>query len=207
IILFPLFGFTVKYFYGRLRRLTRERSQALAEVQGHLHERVQGIPVTRSFAIEDYEQEQFAKRNKHFLQRAMKHVDWNARTFAATNTITDLAPLLVIGFGGYQVVTGDLTVGGLAAFVGYMERVYNPLRRLINSSTTLVQAIASIDRVMEFMNEKYDVKDKEDAIELGKVDGRVDIENVSFRYEENERDVLKNITFLVKKGEKISYLE
>ncbi len=206
IILFPLFGFTVKYFYGRLRRLTRERSQALAEVQGHLHERVQGIPVTRSFAIEDYEQEQFAKRNKHFLQRAMKHVDWNARTFAATNTITDLAPLLVIGFGGYQVVTGDLTVGGLAAFVGYMERVYNPLRRLINSSTTLVQAIASIDRVMEFMNEKYDVKDKEDAIELGKVDGRVDIENVSFRYEENERDVLKNITLHVEKGETIAFV-
>ncbi|GFZ90441.1 putative multidrug export ATP-binding/permease protein YgaD [Compostibacillus humi] len=206
IILFPLFGFTVKYFYGRLRRLTRERSQALAKVQGHLHERVQGIPVTRSFAIEDYEQEQFAKRNKHFLQRAMKHVDWNARTFAATNTITDLAPLLVIGFGGYQVVTGDLTVGGLAAFVGYMERVYNPLRRLINSSTTLVQAIASIDRVMEFMNEKYDVKDKEDAIELGKVDGRVDIENVSLRYEENERDVLKNITLHVEKGETIAFV-
>jgi len=206
IILFPLFGFTVKYISGQLRRLTRERSQALAEVQGHLHERVQGIPVTRSFAIEDYEQEQFAKRNKHFLQRAMKHVDWNARTFAATNTITDLAPLLVIGFGGYQVVTGDLTVGGLAAFVGYMERVYNPLRRLINSSTTLVQAIASIDRVMEFMNEKYDVKDKEDAIELGKVDGRVDIENVSFRYEENEKDVLKNITLHVEKGETIAFV-
>src|SRR5699024_3250981 len=53
IILFPLFGFAVKYFYAKLRRLTRERSQALAEVQGHLHERVQGISVTRSFALED----------------------------------------------------------------------------------------------------------------------------------------------------------
>src|SRR5699024_10431892 len=63
IILFPLYVFSVKYFYGRLRRLTRERSQALAEVQGHLHERVQGIPVTRSFALEDYEQEQFDNRN------------------------------------------------------------------------------------------------------------------------------------------------
>src|SRR5699024_655819 len=53
IILFPLFGFAVKYFYGRLRELTRQRSQALAEVQGHLHERVQGFPVTKSFALED----------------------------------------------------------------------------------------------------------------------------------------------------------
>src|SRR5699024_11763919 len=53
IILFPLYGFSVKYFYARLRKLTRDRSQALAEVQGHLHERVNGIQVTRSFALED----------------------------------------------------------------------------------------------------------------------------------------------------------
>src|SRR5699024_8358282 len=50
IILFPLYRFAVKYLFGTLRKLTRERSQALAETQGHLHERVQGIPVTRSFA-------------------------------------------------------------------------------------------------------------------------------------------------------------
>src|SRR5690625_3637321 len=73
IILFPLFGFSIKYFYARLRQLTRERSQALAEVQGHLHERVQGIRVTRSFALEQYEQEQFDHRNSHFLDKANTH--------------------------------------------------------------------------------------------------------------------------------------
>lgn len=62
VILFPLYGISVKYFYGRLRKLTRERSQALAQVQGHLHERVQGMPVIRSFAIEDYEQANFDEK-------------------------------------------------------------------------------------------------------------------------------------------------
>ncbi|MER2114113.1 MAG: ABC transporter transmembrane domain-containing protein, partial [Solibacillus isronensis] len=56
IILLPVYAFSVKYFYSRLRHLTRVRSQALAEVQGHLHERVQGISVIRSFAIEPHEQ-------------------------------------------------------------------------------------------------------------------------------------------------------
>src|SRR5699024_9805566 len=79
IILFPLYGLSIKYFYAKLRRLTRERSQALAEVQGHLHERVQGIPVTRSFALEDYEQEQFDKRNGNFLDKAITHTEWNAK--------------------------------------------------------------------------------------------------------------------------------
>ncbi|UJL47319.1 ABC transporter ATP-binding protein [Virgibacillus sp. NKC19-16] len=206
IVLFPLFGFAIKFFYGKLRELTRDRSQALAEVQGHLHERIQGVPVTRSFALEDYEQGQFETRNGNFLDKALKHTDWNAKTFAVTNTITDLAPLLVITFAGYQVINGNLTLGTMVAFVGYMERVYSPLRRLINSSTTLVQAIASIDRVFEFFNEKYDVVDKDNAKKLQRIDGSVAIENVSFRYDEEENEVLKNVNLNVQRGETIAFV-
>ncbi|MFD1453003.1 ABC transporter ATP-binding protein [Oceanobacillus sojae] len=206
IILFPLFGISVKYFFGRLRRLTRERSQALAEVQGHLHERIQGVPVTRSFALEDYEDEQFDKRNSHFLNQALKHTDWNARTFAVTNTITDLAPLLVIAFAGYQVVMGNTSLGTMVAFVGYMERVYSPLRRLINSSTTLVQSIASIDRVFELMNEPYDITDKKDAVDPGRLEGKVTFNQVSFQYDEETEPVLKDIDLHVQKGETIAFV-
>ncbi|MCC2252075.1 ABC transporter ATP-binding protein/permease [Virgibacillus sp. AGTR] len=206
IILFPFFGFSIKYFYARLRQLTRDRSQALAEVQGHLHERVQGMPVTRSFALEDYEQEQFEFRNRNFLNKALDHTNWNAKTFAVTNTITDLAPLLVIAYAGYQVIHGNLTMGTMVAFVGYMERVYSPLRRLINSSTTLVQSIASIDRVFELMNEKYDIVDKKDAIEVEHVAGDVMIENVSFQYDDKENEVLKSISLHVQQGETIAFV-
>src|SRR5690625_3486266 len=199
IILFPLVGFSIKYFYGRLRQLTRERSQALAEVQGHLHERVQGISVTRGFALEDYEQEQFDERNKNFLNKALTHTSWNAKTFAATNTITDLAPLLVIAFAAYQVITGNLTMGTMVAFVGYMERVYSPLRRLVNASTELTQSIASIDRVFEFYNETYDISDKENAIQLGRVNGVVEFDNVSFHYDKDDGTVLKVINLCVAK--------
>lgn len=206
IILFPIFGFCVKFFYGRLRRLTRERSQSLAEVQGHLHERVQGIPVTRSFALEDYEQGQFDARNANFLQKALNHTDWNAKTFAVMNTITDLAPLLVIAFAGYQVIQGNVTVGTMVAFSGYMERVYGPLRRLISSSTVLTQSIASIDRVFELMNEKYDIVDHPDAKKLDRVDGDIDIDHVSFKYEDEEAEVLKDVSLHVKSGETIAFV-
>ncbi|WP_217589728.1 ABC transporter ATP-binding protein [Lentibacillus saliphilus] len=204
IVLFPLYGLSVKYFYAKLRQLTRDRSQALAEVQGHLHERVQGIPVTRSFALEDYEQKQFDDRNGNFLTKALTHTDWNAKTFAVMNTITDLAPLLVIGFGGYQVINGPLSIGTMVAFVAYMERVYSPLRRLINSSTVLTQSVASIDRVFELMNETYDVADKADAKALDRVNGTIQINNVSFRYEDEEAEVLKNVSLDVRKGETIA---
>ncbi|WP_047984641.1 ABC transporter ATP-binding protein [Ornithinibacillus californiensis] len=203
IILFPLFGFSIKYFYGRLRRLTRERSQALAEVQGHLHERVQGFPVTRSFALEDYEQKAFDKENSKFLNKALEHTNWNAKTFAVTNTITDIAPLLVITYSGYQVIIGNLSLGTMMAFFAYLERVYSPLRRLINSSTVLIQSIASIDRVFEFMNEKYDISDKPNAINAERVHGDISFDNVSFQYDDDST-VLKNINLDVNQGETIA---
>ncbi|ESU32380.1 multidrug ABC transporter ATP-binding protein [Bacillus sp. 17376] len=204
LILFPFYAFSVKFFFGNLRKLTRERSQALAGVQSYLHERVAGISVIKSFAIEDYEQTQFDQQNKNFLTKALDHTRWNAKAFAVVNTITDIAPLLVIGFSGYQVLQGNLTIGEMAAFIAYIDRLYNPLRRLVNSSTTLTQAIASMDRVFEFMDEKYDIKDSPDAIELKKVNGDISFRNVSFSYEEDGETVLKNLNIEVEKGETIA---
>ncbi len=204
IALFPFYGFSVKYFYSRLRQLTRKRSQALAEVQGHLHERVQGVPVTRGFALEDHEQTQFDKRNYHYLDRALKFTSWNAKSYAVTHTITDLAPLLVVALGGYFVIGGSVTVGTLVAFIGYMDRVYQPLRRLINSMTQLTQSHASMDRVFEFMDEEYDIIDQPNAKPLQSVHGDVSFENVSFKYDEEEENVLKNINLNIKKGETVA---
>src|SRR5699024_4227101 len=73
IIIFPFYILGVWYFFSRLRKLTRERSQAVAEVQGFLHERISGINVIRSFAIEDYEQERFDQVNGNFLTKATQH--------------------------------------------------------------------------------------------------------------------------------------
>ncbi|MCM2676754.1 ABC transporter ATP-binding protein/permease [Shouchella plakortidis] len=206
ISMFPLYGLSIKYFYARLRSLTRDRSQALAEVQGHLHERVQGMNIIRSFALEDHEQKAFSKRNNHFLDKAIDHTRWNAKTFAVVNTITDFAPLLVLVVSGYFVITGSLEVGAMTAFVLYMERLYSPLRRLINSSTTLTQSIASMDRVFEFIDEKYDIKDTNEASELNQVKGDVTFQHVSFSYEVDDKPVLMDINLDVKSGETIAFV-
>lgn len=204
ILLFPLYAFSIRYFFGNLRRLTRVRSQALAEVQSYLHERVQGMPVIKSFAIEGYEQTQFDKQNKNFLEKALQHTSWNAKSFAVVNTITDIAPLLVIGYSAYLVIHGQLSLGTMVAFFAYIDKLYSPLRRLVNSSTTITQSFASMDRVFEFLDEKYDVVDAPDAIECSNVKGNITFEDVSFAYDEGQELVLKNISLEVKKGETIA---
>src|SRR5690606_3022496 len=121
-------------------------------------------------------------------------------------TITDIAPLLVIGWAGYEVITGNLSVGTMAAFMGYIERLYAPLRRLMNSSTTLTQSIASMDRMFELMDEKYDVTDKNGARHLPAIRGQVDFEKVTFKYDEDGQTILNQIDFQIKPGETAAFV-
>ncbi|WP_419878489.1 ABC transporter ATP-binding protein [Brevibacillus centrosporus] len=210
IIVFPLYSISVKYFYKRLRQLTRERSAALAHLQGHLYERVNGMSLIRSFALEEHESKQFSKENDHFLKKALAHTRWNANTFAVVNTVTDIAPLLVIAYAGYQVVGGSMSVGTLVAFYAYLDRLYTPLRRLVNSSTVLTQAVASMDRMFEFLDEDYDIVDRPGARNLPvdpvtkRIRGEVRFENVSFRYREEGPLVLENITLTIEPGETVA---
>lgn len=206
LFIFPFYILTVYVFFGRLRKLTRERSQALAEVQGFLHERVQGISVVKSFAIEDNEAKNFDKKNTNFLTRALKHTRWNAYSFAAINTVTDIGPIIVIGVGAYLAISGSITVGTLAAFVGYLELLFGPLRRLVASFTTLTQSFASMDRVFQLIDEDYDIKNGVGAQPIEIKQGRIDIEHVSFQYNDNEAPILKDINLSIEKGETVAFV-
>lgn len=206
LFIFPFYILTVYVFFGRLRKLTRERSQALAEVQGFLHERVQGISVVKSFAIEDNEAKNFDKKNTNFLTRALKHTRWNAYSFAAINTVTDIGPIIVIGVGAYLAISGSITVGTLAAFVGYLELLFGPLRRLVASFTTLTQSFASMDRVFQLIDEDYGIKNGVGAQPIEIKQGRIDIDHVSFQYNDNEAPILKDINLSIEKGETVAFV-
>jgi ABC-type multidrug transport system fused ATPase/permease subunit len=206
LIAFPFYAFSVKFFFGRLRDLTRKRSQALAGVQSYLHERVQGMSIIKTFTLEKHEQKLFDKANGEFLDKAVDQTIWNAKAFAVVNTITDIAPLLVIAYAGYEAINGRLSVGTMAAFVAYIERLYSPLRRLVNSSTTLTQSFASMDRVFELMDEGYDIVDKKGATKLENSKGDVTFSNVSFQYEKDGNTILNNVNLHINAGETIAFV-
>lgn len=206
IAIFPLYAIAVKVLYKRLKKLTKDRSAALAGIQAYLHERIQGISVIRSFALERHDRKKFEGTNGRFLQKALAHSRWNAWTFAIINTLTDIAPLLVIGYGGYQVIYGDLTLGTFVAFFGYLDRLYAPLRRLINSSTTLTQASASWERVLELLEEPYDMTDKPDAAVLPQGSHGVAFRDVWFKYREDGDWVLRNISLEVNPGQTVAFV-
>ena len=204
IAILPFYAISVKGLYKRLKLLTKQRSQSLADVQSYLHERVAGIPVVKSFTLEEYDQTQFDRRNQNFLNKALAVTQWNALTNAIINTLTDIAPLLVIAYGGYKVINGEITLGTFVAFFGYLNNIYNPLRRLVNSSTLLTQATASLDRVLELWNQPYDVLDQPSAKQLTKVIGDIEFKNVWFRYDKESVYILKDINLTIPSGHTVA---
>lgn len=206
IAILPLYGIAVNTLYKRLKLLTKDRSQALAAIQGYLHERIQGIAIIRSFTMERVDQKQFEAINGKFLEKAMAQTRWNAVTFAIINTLTDIAPLLVIGYGGYQVIHGNLTLGTFVAFFGYLDRMYAPLRRLINSSTVLTQASASLERVMELLDEPYDIVDQPGAKPLNNPSGDIEFDQVWFKYGDENEYVLKDINLRINPGQTVAFV-
>ncbi|OKP88967.1 ABC transporter ATP-binding protein [Paenibacillus sp. P32E] len=206
IAILPLYGIAVNTLYKRLKLLTKDRSQALAAIQGYLHERIQGIAIIRSFTMEKVDKKQFEDINGKFLEKAMAQTRWNAVTFAIINTLTDIAPLLVIGYGGYQVIHGNLSLGTFVAFFGYLDRMYAPLRRLINSSTVLTQASASLERVMELLDEPYDIIDEPGAKPLVAPSGAIEFRKVWFKYNDENDWVLKNIELRIDPGQTVAFV-
>lgn len=205
IAVLPLYALAVNLLYKRLKKLTKDRSQALAGIQAYLHERIQGISVIRSFTLERYDRNKFEGINGNFLNKAMAQTKWNALTFSVINTLTDIAPILVIGYGGYRVIQGDLTLGTFVAFFGYLERMYAPLRRLINSSTVLTQASASLERVQELLDEPYDIADAPNARNLDKA-GQIQFDRVWFRYNDENGWVLKDINLTIEQGQTVAFV-
>ncbi|MFE5318442.1 ABC transporter ATP-binding protein [Paenibacillus sp. NPDC056579] len=204
IAVFPFYALSVKKLYSKLRAFSKSRSQALADMQAHLFERVNGISVIKSFTLEDVEKDNFDKKNLLFLQKALALTKWNALTNAIINTLTDIAPLLVLFYGGYQVIQGGITLGAFVAFFAYLDRLYSPLRRLVNSSTELTQASASLERVIELLNEPYDIVDSPAAKSVQEVKGKIDFEHVSFRYDNSADWVLNDIRLNIRPGETIA---
>lgn len=206
LIALPFYIVSVKFFFTKLRFLSKERSRALAGVQSYLHERVQGMSVIKSFTLEKHEQGIFKEANGNFLEKALDQTRWNAKTFMVVNTITGIAPVAVVGYAGYQVIHGNVTVGVLAAFIGYIDSLYNPLRRLVNSSTTLTQAVASMDRMFDLFDEEYDINDRNDAKLISNVKGKVQFDDVVFRYDDEGRNVLNHIQFTIEPGQTAAFV-
>jgi ATP-binding cassette subfamily B protein len=204
LTLVPLLGVfvLVVLFNRRIKGLYRRVRDRLGDVSAKLQENLSGILVIKAFAREGHEADEFARRNRAYFETSIRAVIARAFYFPAVYTVGFTSNLVMIGLGGYFVLTGRFTIGGLVAYRGYWWQLFSPVQSLARINEMIQRALAAASRVFDLMDEPVEVTDAPDAVELEAVAGRIEFDAVSFAYTERQA-TLREVSFVVEPGQRI----
>lgn len=201
----PIMFFMMKIWRKYAIDTYREAQITISRVNANLAESIAGVRVTQSFAHEPRSIDQFNDVNDDNLDANIRAAKLSAFLFPAVMFIEAIATALVLFFGGRMILGGDaFTIGELFIFVAYINRFYEPIRDLAMRYNMLQRAMAAGERIYELLDAPEEIQDKPDAIELPRIEGHVEFDNVRFGYGETE--VLHGINLEVQPGESIAFV-
>ncbi len=199
----PLIAFSVNHLGKRIRFAGREVQVQLAELTSLLQEILSGIRVVKSFAREEYEINRFYEQIMNNLKAVMRSTRASALLTPIVELFAASGVILLIWYGGREVINGNLTSGALVAFLIYAVNLSNPLKRLSRTYASLQSSMAAAERIFKALEFVPEVKDMADAKEIKISKGEVLFENVSFSYEKG-REIIKNINFQAEQGKLVA---
>jgi ATP-binding cassette subfamily B multidrug efflux pump len=182
---------------------SRSRS-TMSSINGHLNETIQGIRVIQAFSRQDKNNEKFNTINMRNKQAFMRAITLESTVYPLVEMIGMLGTCIVVWFGAMRVIEGAITLGFIMAFINYLWRFWGPLSALSKVYSQLLSAMASAERIFEVLDTEPEVKNSSRAKVLPPIRGEVAFENVSFRYEEGKPDVLHQVSFRVKPGQRVA---
>ena len=187
--------------YNRYSRpIYRRVRDRLGDISARLQDDLAGIRVVQAFGQEDAELERFRTVSEKYYHERVRAIRVWSTFFPAMYFMSAVGGVLVLGFGARMVVGGHISLGTLVAFLAYIASFYDPLRRLTDVDDTFQQAIAAAERIFELLDEKPDVQDAPDAVELTHMKGDVVFDDVHFGYGDGD-EVLHDIEFHMAPGQ------
>lgn len=189
----------LRYAFGTLRPIFRERGKITAEVTGRLTESLGGIRVVKGYHAEEREDRVFAAGVQRILDNIMKSLTGTAILSLSATVLIGLVGALVMYVGGRQIIAGSLTLGGFVTFSAFLGFLVAPVFQVVGIGTQLTEAIAGLERTREVLGEMAEDADPERTMQLGPIDGEIRFENVHFEYEA-DKPVLHGITFTAEPG-------
>jgi ABC-type multidrug transport system fused ATPase/permease subunit len=181
-------------------RLTREK---IAQVTAYLQETLSGVRVVRAFGQEHRHRSRFAELNDEHREANMRTVQLNAAYFPSVELLSAVATAAILLYGGNQVLDGDATIGVLASFVFYLQSFFDPIQSLSQLYTTYQAGMAALDKIFELLDEEPDIADRPDAIELPRVRGEIEFDDVTFSYD-GEHPALSGLSLRVPPGQTVA---
>lgn len=192
------------FFYNRkMRSVFRRNRQKIAEINAQIEDSIAGVRVVQSFSNEKVEQEKFTKGNKGFLDTKKESYYYMGRFFSGIRLFDGIIYIVVVIAGAYFIKCDAISTSDLVAYLLYINTFLVPIRSLIDFTEQFQKGMTGFERFLEIMDTEPDIKDSEDSAALDKVKGRVEFENVSFKYDEGGH-VLKDINLNLEPGETVA---
>jgi ATP-binding cassette subfamily B multidrug efflux pump len=193
-------------FVRRIGPLFRVVQQTLGRLNSVLQEDLAGIRVIRTFSREEYEAERYRSVNEELLGKNLETVRTFSNNFPFVFLLANLGTLLIVLFGGLQVMGGRLSIGELVAFNTYLGFLLFPIFTIGFLAAGISRAGASSLRVFEVLDAPLEVQDAPGAVPLPPIRCRVEFDDVHFRYPGDEREILRGISFAAEPGQTVAIL-
>jgi len=194
-----VFGLT-SFFSRQAREVFREIRKNIASINAFLQERLSGIRIIRLFVQEGSQLESFKELNHKNYRAGMRQIRIFAVFVPSVEVLSSVGLGLMIWYGGGKVIAEQLTLGSLVAFIGYMQMFFKPIRDISEKYNIMQSAMASIERIFEFMDKKEVIKEPTIAKRPIRAEGHLQFKNVFFSYEKGF-PVLTDVSFEVKPRE------
>lgn len=200
----PLFWLAARHFSRKIKTAAREERRRSGSIGAVAEESLSNAALVQAYNRKDEEVARFHRENEGSFAAQMAATRLGSLFSPLINTIELAGVVVVVAFGAYQLSRGNLTVGGLLVFMVFLGGLYRPIRGLSGLLNSFYSASAGAERIIEFLDEKPAVTEREDAMDLDRAAGRVEFDGVSFRYPGKEAPALEGVSFSVGPGETLA---
>ena len=203
VVLTPVSLFVAAFIAKRTYQMFRMQSETRGEQTALIEEMIGNQKVVQAFGQEKEVGDRFDEINDRLSKYSLQGTFFSSITNPSTRFVNALVYAAVGVFGAFFAIQGGISVGQLSCFLSYANQYTKPFNEISGVVTELQNTIACAGRVLELIEETPEIPDSEDAINLGKADGKVEIEDVYFSYEPNQK-LIEHFNLQVKPGQRVA---
>ncbi|WP_421774736.1 ABC transporter ATP-binding protein [Gracilimonas sp.] len=200
----PILFYATFWFKAKVRVTFLEVRDKIAQLNSFVQEHINGMDVVQLFNREEKQQEKFKKINAGHRDAYIETIFYFAIFWPIVEVTASLAMALVVWYGGARALMDGVTFGVLVAFIQYARQFFRPIQGLSEKFNTLQSALASSERIFSVLDTETKVKEADDPKQIENPRGKIEFENVWFKYNEDEDWILKDISFVAEPGDDIA---
>jgi len=201
-LVIPLTVYPAQKIGKRLKCISRQSQEKMGDISSILQETFSGIKVIKAFNLETRSIDKFKAINLVYYSFMRKAIKYSNLSSPIMEFITSLGIAAVVWFGGTKVMQGEMSAAEFFSFITAMALVYSPIKRLSIAYNDFQRCLGAAERVFEIIDREPEIIDAPDAVSLGRVEGNVELRNVSFKFDEDY--ILRNVNISARCGEVIA---